>query len=117
MTATSVQVDADRSFKSTVLIFIFVHECFGFPPPLFALHSLCLHLFHAGMGGQSDLLATAFIPGTETENKEGYNVFLMERLLRILYSSCQYGNGALCKNYLMRNKGLYFVLQGVASAS
>ena len=38
-----------------------------------------------------DLLETVFIPTPKSKTKELYNIQLMEKLLRILYSSCQYG--------------------------
>lgn len=43
----------------------------------------------SGMG--RELLESVNISPPESEDKEKYNVVLMEKLLRILYGSCQYG--------------------------
>lgn len=37
------------------------------------------------------ILESAFIPSPKSQSKDLYNIVLMEKLLRILYSSCQYG--------------------------
>ena len=37
------------------------------------------------------LLESVFIPGPKSKTKELYNILLVEKLLRILYASCQYG--------------------------
>ena len=45
----------------------------------------------SGVG--SSLLESVFIPGPKSDAKELYNITLVEKLLRILYASCQYGEG------------------------
>ena len=42
-------------------------------------------------GMTSSLLESVFIPGPKSNAKELYNITLVEKLLRILYASCQYG--------------------------
>ena len=41
----------------------------------------------------SSLLESVFIPGPKSDAKQLYNITLVEKLLRILYASCQYGEG------------------------
>ena len=44
-------------------------------------------------GMTSSLLESVFIPGPKSDAKQLYNITLVEKLLRILYASCQYGEG------------------------
>ena len=42
-----------------------------------------------------DLLQSVFIPAPGSEKKDMYNIPLMDQLLKILFSSCQYGEHLL----------------------
>ena len=49
-------------------------------------------------GMTSSLLESVFIPGPKSDAKELYNITLVEKLLRILYASCQYGEDNMLLN-------------------
>ena len=65
------------------------------------------------MGGK--LLESVLIPTPKSDDKDFYNVMLMEKLLRILYSSCQYGEYHI-KIWLVIKHWTYLALVSVLMA-
>jgi len=57
------------------------------------LFSLCLiFAMQENVGISKSLLKSVGIPCKSTANKSWYNTFLVEKLLNVLYSACQYGS-------------------------